>query len=277
MVLLATWVAACDPVHDADLGERTTEARRYPLQLTAPVSAYRVVSSYPHDRQAFTQGLVIDDGVLFESTGRRGSSWLRRVVLETGNVEQQADLDNTFFGEGIAVVDDRIIQLTWQNRTGFVYDRTSFERIDTFDYDHEGWGVTYDGEQLIVSDGTATLRFWDPETLDEIRSIIVKDGELGVRYLNELEYIDGEVWANVYRSDFIARIDPATGHIIGWIDLRGLLPDAERPSDQGAVLNGIAYDAVTGRIFVTGKLWPRLFEIKLAEPLERAPTNRDPL
>jgi glutaminyl-peptide cyclotransferase len=224
---------------------------------------YRIVNTYPHDPQAFTQGLDIQDGVLYEGTGLNGRSSLRRVDLETGAVLQQADLAEEFFGEGIVVSGDRIYQLTWQSQQAFVYDQEAFEVVDTHTYPTEGWGLTSDGERLIMSDGSSTLFFRDPETFAEIRRVEVLDGDEPVIRLNELEWVNGEVWANVWQTDQIVQIDPATGAVLGWIDLTGLL----QPEDQGGadvdVLNGIAVDEATGRIFVTGKLWPVLYEIEL--------------
>lgn len=223
---------------------------------------YAIVRAYPHDPAAFTQGLVYADGVLYESTGLYGRSSLRRVALETGEVLQQRDLPAEYFGEGLALFDGRLIQLTWQNNTGFVYDAASFALQQTWAYPTEGWGLTHDGAHLIMSDGSATLRFLDPRTFQAQREVLVTDGGRPVGLLNELEYVNGEVFANVWQTDWIARIDPQTGRVLGWIDLSGLLAPEER---QGAdVLNGIAYDAQNGRLFVTGKLWPKLFEITLA-------------
>jgi glutamine cyclotransferase len=187
---------------------------------------------------------------------------LRLVNLETGAVLQEVPLLEHYFGEGITVLDDRIFQLTWQENTGFVYDQSTFDVLQTFSYPHEGWGITHDGERLIVSDGTSTIRFWDPETLAETGQINVYDHEGPVIQLNELEYINGEIWANVWLTDRIARISPQTGQVVGWIDLTGLL-DASDPEQPADVLNGIAYDEANGRLFVTGKLWPALFEIEV--------------
>lgn len=239
----------------------TAVSAKTPLTYT-----YRVLNTYSHDANAFTQGLVWEDGVLYEGTGLYGRSSLRRVELETGAVQQQIPLPDDYFGEGITLFGDRIIQLTWRAGTGFVYERETFQQIETFTYLTEGWGITHDGQRLIVSDGTPTLYFWDPETFQEIGRVPVAGPEGPVGQLNELEYIDGEVWANVWLTDRIARIDPLTGRVAGWIDLSGLLSETERrrladPDD--AVLNGIAYDEENGRIFVTGKLWPKLFEIEV--------------
>lgn len=221
---------------------------------------YQVVASHPHDANAWTQGLVIDNGSMFEGTGRWGESSLREVDLDTGTILRSAPLETQFFGEGITVLGDRIFQLTWQEGTGFVYDRNTFELLQTFNYPTEGWGITDDGERLIVSDGTANIYFWDPDTLTEIGRLQVRDENGPVNLLNELEYIDGEIWANIWLEDRIARISPETGQVLGWIDMTGLLDPStlEQPAD---VLNGIAFDQATGKLFVTGKLWPLLFEI----------------
>jgi len=227
-----------------------------------PVYSYNVVNTYPHDRSAFTQGLVFEDGVLYEGTGLNGRSTLRRVELETGEVLQIHELPAQFFGEGVTVYGNDIIQLTWQSHVGFVYDRDSFELLQEFNYSTQGWGITHDGERLIMSDGTATLYFLDPETFEEIGRVGVYDNDGSVNRLNELEYVQGEIYANVWQTNCIARIDPQTGQVVGWIELKGLLT----PEDRGEpvdVLNGIAYDAENTRLFVTGKLWPKLFEIEL--------------
>lgn len=226
---------------------------------------YRIVNRYPHDPRAFTQGLDIQDGVLYEGTGLNGRSSLRRVELETGEVLQQAVLAEEFFGEGIVVSGDRIYQLTWQSQQAFVYDRETFEVLDTHTYPTEGWGLTSDGERLIMSDGTSTLIFRDPETFAEVRRVEVIDGGEPVIRLNELEWVNGEVWANIWQTDEIVRIDPATGAVLGRIDLTGLLQPEDQAGADVDVLNGIAVDEATGRIFVTGKLWPVLYEIELVE------------
>ena len=233
--------------------------------LTVPVCTARVVRAFPHDRSAFTQGLVFDNGVLYEGTGLWGQSTLRRVDLESGDVLQAHSIPPEYFGEGIAVWQDRIVQLTWKSGQGFVYARESFELLDTFRYPTEGWGITHDGTRLIMSDGTQTLRFWDPETLVEIGSVEVYANAAPITRLNELEYVQGMVLANVWQTDLVAVIDPLSGQVAAWIDLRGLLEpgDYAEPVD---VLNGIAYDAGSQRLFVTGKLWPKLFEIELLSP-----------
>ena len=234
-----------------------------PVSNNTPTFGYQVVAEYPHDRRAFTQGLVYVDEVLYEGTGLYGESTLRRVDLETGEVLQAVGLTEEYFGEGIAVVDDRIYQLTWRNGVCVVFDRETFEVLDTFSYQTEGWGLTTDGERLIMSDGTARLFVRDPETFDVLDVIYVYDGNKTVANLNELEIVDGEIWANIWRTDRIARIDPETGQVTGWIDLSGLLSERDRGRHRVDVLNGIAHDSETNRLFVTGKLWPKLFEIEV--------------
>jgi len=228
---------------------------------SAPVSRYEIVKIYPHDRGAFTQGLVFADGILYEGTGRNGSSNIRKVKLETGEVLQMQKLEEQHFGEGIALVGNSLIQLTWQSGVGFVYDKNTFERTRTFSYKGEGWGLTYDGTRVIMSDGTPTLRFLDPQTLKQVGKLEVRDGGTPVDDLNELEVVKGEIFANVWTQDRIARINPKTGAVTGWIDLSGLLDP--RDAANVDVLNGIAYDAAKDRLFVTGKLWPKLFEIRV--------------
>jgi len=229
---------------------------------SAPVSGYRIVKIYPHDRQAFTQGLQYADGVLYEGTGLNGRSSIRKVKLENGSVLQQRTLDSRYFGEGITVWRQSIIQLTWQSEVAFVYDRDTFEPVKTFTYRGEGWGLTHDGTRLIMSDGSASLRFIDPLTFKETGRLAVHDGAAPVQKLNELEVVKDEIFANVWQTNRVARINPKTGAVTGWIDLSGLLD----PRDMAGVdvLNGIAYDAAGDRLFVTGKLWPKLFEITLA-------------
>jgi glutaminyl-peptide cyclotransferase len=232
------------------------------LFQTPPQYSYRVVNTYPHDRTAFTQGLEFRDGFLYEGTGMTGRSSLRKVELTTGRVLQKYDVPTPFFGEGITAIHQQILQLTWQSQTGFVYDRSNFRLIRSFNYPGEGWGLTNDGKQIYMSDGSAEIRVWDPMTLKEVRRFTVRDGARPVSQLNELEWIKGEIYANIWQSDRIARISPADGEVLGWIDLSGIISKAERP-DSDAVLNGIAYDAANDRLFVTGKLWPKLFEIRV--------------
>lgn len=225
---------------------------------------YEVVKSYPHDARAFTQGLVFHQGVFYESTGLNGSSSLRRVEVETGKVLKKIDVPNQFFAEGLALLNGRLYQLTWQTQRGFVYDLDSFDKLREFGYVGEGWGLTHDAHSLIMSDGSSRIRFIDSETFEVQRMITVQDGRRDITQLNELEYIKGEIYANIWMQDRIARIDPQTGKVNAWIDMSGLLPSAAR-SDPSAVLNGIAYDESSDRLFVTGKLWPKLFEIKLKQ------------
>jgi glutaminyl-peptide cyclotransferase len=228
-----------------------------------PVLAYTVVRSYPHDPQAYTQGLIYRDGFLYESTGLNGRSGIRKVQLDSGAVLQVQPLDARYFGEGITVWKNKIVQLTWQSGLGFVYDKQTFKQQRTFPYSGEGWGLTHDGTRLIMSDGSTTgsLRFFDPDTLEQTGTLIVRDGGSPVAHLNELEFVKGEIYANVWQTERIAMISPKTGRVTGWADLRGLLDPREAAGID--VLNGIAYDAAGDRLFVTGKLWPRIFEIKL--------------
>ncbi len=227
-----------------------------------PEYSYRIVHAYPHDPTAFTQGLEYKAGFLYESTGLNGHSTLRKVRLETGEVVQQITVPPQYFAEGITVLDQQILQLTWQSHTGFIYDQSAFHLLRTFPYPGEGWGLTNDGETIYMSDGTPQIRFWNAVTLKETKRLTVHDGPLSIENLNELEYIRGEIYANVWQTDRIARISPADGHVLGWIDLAGLLSMEDRLKNTD-VLNGIAYDSQGDRLFVTGKLWPKLFEIKL--------------
>ena len=230
---------------------------------TAPLRyTYEVVKVYPHDEDAFTQGLVIDSGVLYEGTGLWGRSSLRRVDLETGSVEQVYSLPGDVFGEGITVFGDRIIQLTWKAHKGFVYDKGSFELLQEFSYPTEGWGITNNGSLLIMSDGSANLYFLDPETFTKVGQVEVHDSNGNpVVNLNELEYIKGEVYANIWGEEKIAIINPHSGQVTGWIDLTGIYNHENLSSNS--VLNGIAYDEEGDRLFVTGKMWSQLFQIKL--------------
>jgi len=227
----------------------------------ARTPAVQLVHAYPHDEKAYTQGLVFENGFLYEGTGKRGQSTLRKVELETGRVVQSHSLDRGHFGEGIAIVGDRIVQLTWQAQIGIVYDKETFEEVGRFRYTGEGWGITYDGTHLIMSDGSATLRFLDPETFKVTGQVLVRNRGRRVPNLNELEYVRGEILANVWYKDYIVRISPRTGQVVGTIDLRRLYPNRR---DREAVMNGIAYDAEKNRLFVTGKNWPRLFEVRFA-------------
>jgi len=231
------------------------------LAQDIPLYRAEVINTYPHDSNAFTQGLTVAEGRLYEGTGRNGQSSLRLVDLESGDILRRHNLSPRYFGEGITVMDGKVYQLTWQSHVGFVYALEDFSTLGTFYLPGEGWGLTHDGESLIVSDGTPFLRFLDPATFEETRRVEVSDDRGPLARLNELEYIDGEVWANVWYEDYIARIDPASGQVTGRVDLRGLYP--RRGNDD--VLNGIAWDADSRRLFVTGKLWPSLFEIRVNE------------
>ncbi|WP_158915074.1 glutaminyl-peptide cyclotransferase [Caulobacter sp. S45] len=227
-----------------------------------PVYGFRIVHAYPHDTGAFTEGLFYQGGELYESTGLEGKSTIRRVELETGRVLQERQIPAQYFGEGIVAWKDRLIELTWQSQIGFVYDLKTFEPRSSFHYPGEGWALTRDDHRLIMSDGTSDIRFLDPDTLAETGRIHVTDEGRPVRNLNELEWVKGEIYANIWQTNRIARIDPQTGVVLGWIDLNGLL----KPEDvhgEVDVLNGIAYDAAHDRLLVTGKLWPKLFEIRL--------------
>ena len=225
---------------------------------------FEVVNSWPHDKKAFTQGLIFHDGNLLESTGQYGESTLRRVELKSGKVKKKVDVGKQFFAEGLTLLKGKLYQLTWQEHKAFVYDAASLNREKEFYLDGDGWGLTHDGESLILSDGSDQLRFIDPETFRVKRTIKVSDRGKPVRELNELEYVKGEIFANVWHDDRIARIDPRDGRVVGWIDLKGLLP-ANQITDGEAVLNGIAYDEAGDRLFVTGKLWPKLFEIRVVK------------
>jgi glutaminyl-peptide cyclotransferase len=217
---------------------------------------------FPHDPAAFTQGLAYRDGFLYEGTGRNGESSLRKVRLETGEVVQRVDLASEFFGEGITLLQNEVIQLTWQSQTGFVYDLSDFHMLRHFEYSGEGWGLATNGREIFMSDGTAQIRVLDPATLTEKRRLTVRDGDAPIDRLNELEFVEGEIFANVWQTDRIARISPQSGKVVGWIDITGLLSPVYH-LESGAVLNGIAYDSTGKRLFVTGKLWPRIFEIQL--------------
>ena len=241
-------VLACAP---------TSVAQRQP----APVQGYKLIATYPHDPAAFTQGLVFADGQLYESTGLNGESSLRRVEIATGKVLQEIKVPDEYFAEGLALVGDELLQLTWQHQRGFVYDRKTFALKRTFTYKGEGWGIAYDAAGgLVMSDGSDTLTFRDPKTQAPLRTLRVYDAGRPVSQLNELEWVEGEIWANVWMTDRIARISPVTGDVKAWVDLSTLWPLSRRqpPAD---VMNGVAYDKATRRIFVTGKKWPRLYQI----------------
>ena len=260
--------AACSPAAQ-DVETPTDAASNSPSNESpvsqTPVYGFRVINKFPHDPSAFTQGLVYVDGALYEGTGLEGKSLVRRMALESGEVLQEEKLADQFFGEGIAAVGDRLVQLTLRAETGFVYDRHQLAVQGRFSYPGQGWGLTSDGRNLIMSDGTDQLRFLDSATFAEVGRVSVYDKTGPVRYLNELEYVAGEVYANVWQTDRIVRVSPQTGEVVGWIDLAGLLSAEDRTGTED-VLNGIAYDQEKKRLFVTGKWWAKLYEIELTEP-----------
>ncbi len=247
----------------------------FPMSNAAPpVFPCEVIASYPHAEDAFTQGLIYKDGFFYEGTGGHGESSLRKVQVSNGEVVQRVDLDPRFFGEGIAVVDGKIYQLTWRSRVGFIYDQETFERQGEFAYTGEGWGLTYDGKHLVMSDGTDVLRFLDPLTFREARRLRVTSGGRQLYKINELEFANGFIYANLWHSDYLVKIAPDTGRVAAWFDLRGLWP-SHRRSHREAVLNGIAHHPATGNFFVTGKNWPQVFEVRLAEqPSSRGSATR---
>jgi len=237
---------------------------KQPESTETPVYAIKVVNTFPHDTAAYTQGLLYQDGFLYESTGRRGQSNLRKVELKTGKVLHQHDINPNLFGEGLALWQGRLFQLTWHAGKAFVYDLKDFKELGAYNYPGEGWGLTTNGKHLIQSNGSADLKFLDPNTFSEVKRIRVTDNGKPIKDLNELEFIRGEIFANVWMTNKIARINPQTGKITAWLDLSSLVP-ANLPDDSDAVLNGIAYDSKNDRLFVTGKLWPKLYEIQIVE------------
>lgn len=229
---------------------------------TAPVYTYKIINVFPHDRFAYTQGLAYDGGILYEGTGLNGKSSLRKVDLTSGKVLQIYQLPSQYWGEGITIYKGKIIQLTWKSHTGFIYDINNFELLQDFTYPTEGWGITALGDSLVMSDGTASLYFLDPDTLKTVKKIEVHDKQGPLGHINELENVNGKIFANIWGTDMIAIIDPASGNVSGWIDLTGLLATQSAANDA-EVLNGIAFDGASVRLYVTGKLWPSLFEIEL--------------
>jgi glutaminyl-peptide cyclotransferase len=269
LLLGAVWLASassCSLSRRADVKAQSSDPAQQDMPFSAPPRVtgytYEVVNVFPHDPAAFTQGLVFHQGVLYESTGLNGASSLRKVELETGRVLKRLDMPAQYFAEGLVLFNGRLLQLTWQNQVGFVYDQESFQQLSTFNYVGEGWGLAHDGQSLILSDGTSQIRFLDPNNFQVQRTLNVKDRGRDVIRLNELEYVNGEIFANIWFTDRIARINPQTGVVNGWIDLAGLLSQQDN-NGRADVLNGIAYDAAADRLFVTGKLWPKLFEIRL--------------
>ncbi|HEV7903530.1 MAG TPA: glutaminyl-peptide cyclotransferase [Pyrinomonadaceae bacterium] len=254
----------------ANSNAATTAKASATTREIVPTYSYKIKNSWPHDRRAYTQGLIFLDGILWESTGQYGSSSLRKVELKTGKVIKQIAVPSRYFAEGMTVFNNKVFQLTWQEQKGFIYDPATFQQQGEFAYKGEGWGLTHDGQSLIMSDGTNKIRFLDPQTLQTTRTISISDGAgAPVEKLNELEYIDGEIYANIWQTDRIVRIEPKSGKILGWIDLTGLLKTKDRSGEED-VLNGIAYDAAGKRLFVTGKMWPKLFEIEIVNNKERS-------
>lgn len=274
LLTLALSIASLQCNAGANSGSTTNKApENTNANTAAPVKyGYEIVHIYPHDPGAFTQGLVFINGKLYEGTGQEGRSSLREVDLETGHVLKKVDVPEPYFAEGIALLNNKIYQLTWQHQVGFIYNADTFEQVGKFNYSGEGWGLTTDGHSLILSDGSNRIRFLDPDSFHVTKTIAVVDGNLPVNELNELEYVNGEIYANIWHDNRIVTIDPQTGRITGWIDLTGLLPPGD-VQDEEAVLNGIAYEQAGNRLFVTGKLWPRLFEIKL-KPGAKAPDTK---
>jgi glutamine cyclotransferase len=277
IVLALSFPPSTQPVHALEPTQAPAKKSTNPDRSATPLYGYKIVNAYPHDPDAFTQGLVYRDGYLYEGTGLHGASSLRKVELETGEVLKRRDLPEKYFGEGIAFCGNRLSQLTYQSMVGFIYDM-DLRQVGSFNYPTEGWGLTCDGENLILSDGTATLRWLDAGTFKMVKQIIVTDQDRPVAHLNELEFVKGEIFANIWKTDTIARISPNTGEVTGWIDLGGLAQLAQASVSAGRgmgtdlksvpipvidVLNGIAYDERGDRLFVTGKLWPKLFEIQL--------------
>ncbi|MBL0938831.1 MAG: glutaminyl-peptide cyclotransferase [Gemmatimonadaceae bacterium] len=254
---------ACgDAGNDADRASAAnTDSGSAPIVRT-PTYGYEIVATYPHDPKAFTQGLLWHQGRFFESTGQVKESSIREVELASGRAIRKSDLEEPYFGEGIVIIGDEMFQVTWENGKAFTYDWKTFTRQKTFSYDGEGWGLTTDGSSIIMSNGSNTLIYRDPATFKAVKAVTVTDKGVPVSQLNELEWVKGEIWANVWQSEQIARIDPATGNVLGWIDLTGILPTIDRTGKED-VLNGIGYDAEKDRIFVTGKYWSKLFEIRI--------------
>ncbi len=260
---LAAWALLAPGGAHASPASAPTQAQAPAKAKAIPVYGYQVVHAYPHDVNAFTEGLFYLNGYLYESTGLDGHSSVRKVRLETGQVVQRATLPPDLFGEGIAAFDGRLMGLTWKNHLGYVLDLESFDTAGQFGYPGEGWGLTHDDTEIVMSDGTPDIRFLDPKTLVETHRIHVTALGKPVDQINELEWVEGEIYANLWQTDRIARIAPKTGEVVGWIDLKGLLPKKDVIPGHTDVLNGIAYDAATKRLFVTGKFWPKLFEIRL--------------
>ena len=255
LTLLCAWVASLVYIATGAGPGHASDAMNY---------GFRVIHVYPHDPQALTQGLEYHDGFVYEGTGLNGRSTLRKESLQSGKVLQEIHLDSRYFGEGITILHHRIVELTWQAHLGFIYQESSFQLLKTFSYPGEGWGLANDGHDIYMSDGTDQILLLNADTLAEERRFRVHDGAAMVDQLNELEWVEGELYANVWRTDRIARISPSDGRVLGWIDLSGLLAASDKTAETD-VLNGIAYDALRHRLFVTGKLWPKLFEIEVVK------------
>ncbi|MDT7806450.1 MAG: glutaminyl-peptide cyclotransferase [Acidobacteriota bacterium] len=270
ILLIILCAASCDPVDRTNTanvkapGNQTSTATPSASTEQTPIYGYEVVNTFPHDPAAFTQGLVFNDGAFIESTGLERHSTLRRVELQTGKVLQKVDVPPFYFAEGMTLFAGKIYQLTWKGEKGFIYDPRTFQKTGEFNYTGEGWGLTHDADSLILSDGSERIRFIDPNDYKVKRTINVTDHGRPVQEINELEYVRGEIYANVWHQNRVARIDPQTGRVTAWVDLSGLLKAGD-VSDEEAVLNGIAYDEQSDRLFVTGKLWPKIFEIKLKQ------------
>lgn len=240
------------------------------IAAPSPIN-FKLLKDHPHDSLSFTQGLVYYNNSLYESTGNPGGemqngSWVGTVDIATGKQNKKALLDSGYFGEGITILNNKIYRLTWQNKKGYVYDAASFKLLNEFSYDHEGWGITHNGKELIVSDGSSSIYFWDPATCKEIRRISVQDNNGLKNNINELEFINGFIYANVWQTNDILKIDPATGNVVGLLNLAAIkqqFPELNGFSDSDKVLNGIAYDSSSNRVFITGKNWSKLFEIQL--------------
>jgi glutamine cyclotransferase len=273
------WEYSIPPAHTVTTGRKSLKVSAYrggrsqnPVtrfiviysDMTPRRYGFKVVHAYPHDAEAFTQGLFYDKGVLFEGTGQKSGSSLREVELQTGKVIRQHSLDPALFGEGITLYRDRIYQVTWEDKVGFIYDKATFNVVNKIFYSTQGWGLTTVNDKIVMSDGSNILAFYEPEMFTMVSRIEVYDNEKKVESLNELEYVNGEIWANIWMSDLIARIDPLSGKVLAYIDLKGILPESDRPHEHD-VLNGIAWDKDENRIFVTGKRWPKLFEIRITE------------
>lgn len=245
-----------------DSNKALTRVETAPADAPVAKYGYQIVNIYPHDSNAFTQGLILVDGKLLESTGQAGSSSLRSVELTTGKILKKVDVPVPYFAEGIAVLNGKVYQLTWQHNMGFIYDARTLEKVGQFNYQGEGWGLTTDGKSLIMSDGSSRLKFLDPANFQVTRTVSVSDNKTPVQQLNELEFVQGEIYANVWHDDRVAVIDPQSGRVKAWLNLEGLMPEGEL-QDSEAVLNGVAYDQASDKLYVTGKLWPHLFEIKV--------------